>query len=95
MFTFYLHTIIKLYHVFIANPQIKPLSRLRRKYVTCSNKRFSPIHILYLLNLDTMEFVDIALLDARFKVNDIKSMLNRCNLESGSIIITYEKLHLL
>jgi hypothetical protein len=56
--------------------------------VTSSTKNFNNIHIMYLLDLKSYFIIDISVSDTRFKSEDVKSMISRCQLEENSVIIT-------
>lgn len=72
----------------IDNPQDKHVYALIACTVTSNNNKFNPIHIMYLLNLNTFEFEDISVSDNKFKANDAKTMIRRCDLDEGTVIIT-------
>lgn len=56
--------------------------------VTNTQKKFSPIYIMYLLDLKTYLIIDISVSNARFKSDEAKSMINRSELAQDSVIIT-------
>lgn len=74
----------------IINPNGGNIYAVMTQSISSSSKRFSPIHIMYLFNLNTLQFEDISVSDVRFKVNDVKAILTRSNVEDGSIIITLD-----
>lgn len=72
----------------IANPHNKEVYALITCSVVSNNKKFNPINIMYLLNLNTYEFEDISVSDTKFKASDAKTMVRRCKLEENTVIIT-------
>lgn len=56
--------------------------------VTSTQKKFTPIYIMYLLDLKTYLIIDISVSNTRFKSDEAKSMINRSELAQGSVIIT-------